>query len=150
MFAENYNKSLTQTYRHFASWSFSLGARIYFAVWFKEVRKMNNMKKDIENQEAKGEIENQGFLGNLSSPLTWEDAVHKWATKAWATARGTSELKSQIWEDMTQCSLKALGMNFEGDEATSPSVWEALYLGPPFFRWVRDCAARVSASPPLA
>ena len=62
----------------------------------KEVRKMNNMKKDIENQEVKGEIENQGFLGNLSSPLTREDAIHKWPAKAWATSRGTSELKSQI------------------------------------------------------
>lgn len=54
------------------------------------------MKKDIENQEVKGEIENQGFLGNLSSPLTREDAIHKWPAKAWATSRGTSELKSQI------------------------------------------------------
>ena len=69
MFAENYNKSLTQTYQHFASWSFSLGAKIYIAVWFIEVRKMNNVK-DIENQEAKGEIESQPFPGDLSSPLT--------------------------------------------------------------------------------
>lgn len=54
-------KTLTQAYQHFASWNFFLGAKIYFVIGFKEARKMNTMKKGMENVV---------FLGILSSSLT--------------------------------------------------------------------------------
>ena len=65
MLIENNNKNSHSDLSTFCIPKFLVGYKIYFLVWFKEVRKINKIK----TLRTKKQSENQGFLGRLS-PLS--------------------------------------------------------------------------------
>lgn len=73
MLTENNNKNSHSDLSTFCIPKCLFGYKIYFLVWFKETRKINKIK----TLRSKKQIENQGFLGSLSSSLTQENAVNQ-------------------------------------------------------------------------